>query len=334
MKLDDYIDSRIMLIILYLFIVAFFGFFLPLAAGFSFHGFEESLKSGLINISDYLGTFLLYVFFLAISILVIIFPISNILLIDKGKTPETQKNPKWHRVFTVSYLFNVEDGALYQLSEALGFKGDKNFMNWSKNILRVIVFSILIFGTIGLFQIANPEFNISGVNSGEGLAQQVTPTSDIIFGSAIPSVAENGFLLFFLFIVLGIVAYFTAKYGRNKSTQELIFFATALIPVAILMGLFWMSLHSIVYGNSDASLLATFIFGFLGTIMTILLGLFLPWTIWHFMNNLHIKMAELITATEDIFFIEILILSVIAILLGSVEFLVWRSKHKKKKPNE
>ena len=288
MALNDYRNKQLEEIILYVFIVVFVGLFLPLAAGFSFRGFEESLTSGLLNISNYLGTFLVYLFFIIVSLFIVIYPIANLLTIKKGEHPATQPKPTWFRIFTVSYIFNVEDGLLYQLSEALGFTGKKNFMNWSKNILRVTVLSVLLFGTIGLVQVANPEFNVVGVPSGQQLAQQITAGSDIIFGSAIPSVAENGFLLFILFFLLGVTAYFTSKYIKDRKTQLFVFFAIAILLIAPLMGVFWMSIHSIIYGNSEASLLATFIFGFLGSLTVILLGLFIPWLVWHFMNNMFV----------------------------------------------
>lgn len=329
MVLNDYYTKEVQEILLYLFIGVFVTLFLPLAAGFSFKGFEESLTSGLIHISAYLGTFLVYLFFIIISLFLIIYPIANLLTIRKDEHPATQSKPTWFRIFTVSYIFNPQDGLLWQLSEGIGLKGKSNFMNWSTNILRVIVISILLLGTLGLIQVANPEFNVVGTPSGQQLAQQITPTSDVIFGSAIPSFAENGFLCFILFLLLGITAYCTSKFIKDRKTQLIVFFFVGLFLVSPLMGLFWMSIHSIIYGNSDASLLATFIFGYLGSVLTILTGVFLWWFIWHFMNNLFIKLTELITATEDIFFITIVLLIVLFLSWISVEFLIFNKKRKK-----
>ena len=330
MVLNDYYTKEVQEILLYLFIGVFVTLFLPLAAGFSFKGFQESLTSGLIHISAYLGTFLVYLFFIVVSLFLIIYPIASLLTIKKDEHPATQKKPTWFRIFTVSYIFNPEDGMLWQISEAIGLKGEKNFMNWSRNILRVIVISILLFGTLGLIQVANPEFNVVGTPSGQQLAQQITPTSDVIFGSAIPSFSENGFLCFILFLLLGITAYCCARFIKDKKTALITFFFVGLFIISPLMGLFWMSLHSILYGNSDASLLATFIFGYLGSVLTIITGVFISWFIWHFMNNFFIKLSELITATEDIFFITIVVLAILAIVWGSIEFLMYRYKGRKK----
>lgn len=329
MAFNDYVKQQLVEVALYLFIVVFFGLLLPLSSGFQFKAFEESITAGFININNFLGTFLIYLFFIIIGLFIIIYPLMNLLLIRKGEHPATQPNPKWYRIFTVSMIFNLEDGALYQLSEAMGFKGNRNFMKWA-NILRVTVISILVFGTLGLIQLTNPEFNIAGVPASTELTQQITPSGDIIFGSSLPAIAENSFLLFILFPIMGIIAYLTAKFMKDKKSQLLTFFLVGIFVIAPLMGIFWMSLHSVIYSNSDASLLASFIFGFLGTVLTILFFIFIPWLIWHFTNNLFIKLAEVIEEIPDVYFITIIILSLIAIIWGSIEFLLWRRRKGKR----
>ena len=333
MAISDYVRNEVQEILLYLFFGVFFALLLPLIAGFSLHGFQESFESGLISISNYLGTFLVYLFMIIASLFLVIFPIASLLLIRKGELPATQSKPKWFRIFTVSWIFNVEGSALYQLSESIGLKGNRNFMNWSKNILRVIVFSILIFGTLGLIQVANPEFNVVGVPSSQQLTQQITPTSDVIFGAAIPAFAENGVLMFFLFLFMGVVAYFTSKM-KDKKMALLTFFLVGILIVSPIVATGWASFHSLVYGNSDASLLATWIFGYLGSVITILTGVFIWFFSWHFFNNLFIKLSSVIEATEDIFFITIIILALIAILWGVIEFLLFRRKKKRRSSPE
>lgn len=322
--LSKYIKKEVQEIILYLFIGIVLVFILPLLAGFSLKGFEESITSGMINISDYLGTYLLYLFFMIVGLFLIIFPISSLLTIKKGEHPATQKNPTWFRIFTVSMIFNPQDGALWYLSEALGFKGEKNFMRWSTNILRLFIIGILIFGSLALVQVSNPAFNVVGVPSGEHLAQQITPSSDVIFGSAIPSFAENGFLLFILFFFLGIDAYLCARFIKDKKMALMVFFLLGLLVISPLMGLIWASIHSVVYGNSDAKLLATFLFATISCVMTILTGIFIGFLSWHFFNNFAIKMSEIVSNTEDIFFIGGIILASILFLWILGELYFWR----------
>jgi len=326
-----WIRKEIMEIILYIFIGIVVCIIFPLVMGFSFRAFEETLVSGLINISDYLGQYLIYVFFIIGSLFLIIYPIASLIVIRRGEHPATQDKPRWYRIFTVSYIFNPEDGALWQLSEYLGLKGKKNLMKWSTNILRVFIIAILIFGVLGIVQVVNPKFNVVGVPQAQ-LKQQITATSDIAFGSGIPSFSENGVLFFVLFFLLGVDAYLCSRLIKDKETALVVFFMIALLVISPLMGLGWMSFHSIVYGNSEASMLATFIFGWLGSTMTILTGLFIFWFIWHFFNNLFIKLAELVTVKEDIIFIAIIVLGLIALFWIIIE--VWLYLRKRKKRQE
>jgi len=322
----EYLKHEYKEIVLYLFIGIFFALIVPLGAGFIFGGFSESITSGLIHISDYLGTFLVYIFLIIASLFVVIFPISSLIFIKKGEHPATQSNPTWFRIFTVSWIFNPEDGALWQLSEALGMRGEKNFMKWSRSILRIFVVSTLMFGLLGIFQISNPSLNVVGVPVQE--LQQITVGSDIIFGSVIPAFSENGMFLIILFFLAGIIGYFTAKM-KDKKTAKLIFFLVCFLLLAPLMGFFWMSFHNIVYGNSDASLHAAFMFGTIGTWITILTGTFVPWLMWHFFNNLFIKLLSAIAVTEDIVFISIVSWIALFLFWITIEFFLYRSKKRK-----
>lgn len=333
-KLTDYVRKEIIEIILYLFIVVFFGLVLPLTAGFSFKGFEESISSGLLDLSDYLGTFLIYLFFLIPALFLVIYPITSLLVIKKGEHPATQPNPKWYRIFTVSLIFNPEDGMLSQISKAIGYEGENNLMRWSKNILRVLVIGIIIFGTYGILQTINPSLNVVGVPSEKPLAQQITVGSDIIFGSAIPSIAENGLLLFVFFLLLGIDAYLCAKLIKDKILALFIFFTIAILVISPLMATGWMSYHSIVYGNSEASLKATWLFGYLGCVMTLLFGIFLFFLLFHFFNNLFIKLVKAIAFKEDIIFITALALGILLFLWITLEILLYIRRRKKKNKTE
>jgi len=334
MAISNYIRREGQEIILYLFIVVLFGFIIPLTAGFSFRGFEESLSSGLINISDYLGTYLIYLFFLIVSLFVIIFPIASLLTIKKAEHPATQQNPTWFRIFTVSYIFNPEDGALAQISKALGFERESNFMRWSKNILRVFIIGILLFGAYGILQTTNPNLNVVGVPSGQPLAQEITVGSDIIFGSAIPSISENGVLLFVLFLLLGVDAYFTSKFIKNKGLALAVFFIIAFLVVCPIVSTGWMTYHGHLYGNSQAKSQATWIFAYGGSALTILFGVFIFFLLFHFFNNLFIKLAEAITLKEDIIFIAAILLGILFLLWVIIEVLLFVRRRKKRLQTE
>jgi len=321
--------KELMEIILYLFIVIVMVIILPIMSGFSLRGFKESFTSGIINISDYLGTYLVYLFMIIGSLFLIIYPIANFLIIRRGEHPATQENPKWYRVFTVSHIFNPEDSALWRLSDSLGYEKTRNFMKWSLNPFRVFAIAIIIFGVFGLMLTMNPELTVVGVPPKAVELQQITPTSDVIFGAGIPSIAENGVLLFILFFLEGIVAYLCAKYIKDKKTALLVFFTIVFLVICPIVSAIWSSWHSIVYGNSDASLMATFVFAYIGTLLTVLTGIFIYWLVFHFANNFFIKLSEIVTIKEDILFIGAIIWILFTIAYISWEFYFYKRKKKK-----
>jgi len=189
--------------------------------------------------------------------------------------------------------------------------------------------AILAFGLLGIVQVNNPEFNVVGVPSG-AVVQQITPASDIIFGASIPSYSENGILLFVLFFLLGIDAYLCSKFIKDPKMALIVFFMIALLVVSVLMGILWASIHSIVYGNSEAKTFATFIFGTIGSIITILSGTFIGWLVWHFFNNFFIKLTEFVTLKEDIILISLVIWAIVFLIYVSIEFLAYRHRKKKR----
>lgn len=298
--------------------------FLATFGGFALGGFEESFFSNFLEIQSYLGSYIIYIPLIIIALLLPLFSLMNYLFIRDGEHPSTQENPSWLRIFTVSYIFNPEHSALWFLAKQ--FKDEKN-IKWTTNVLRVILISILFFGTLGIFQIFFPQLSISGVPQ----AQQITTASDIFFGAGLPSFAENGTLLFILSLLSGINAFLCAKFIKDKRTAMIVFFMVALLFIAPLMGLGWMQYHSLVYGNSEADLMATFIFGWLGATITILTGICFFWLIWHFINNLTIKLIELATFKEDIALISGLILFVILVIYIWFEV---RTAKKKKSPEQ
>lgn len=320
---EQWIRSEIKEVLLYIFLVVFFAIGIPLLLGFTGLAFEEEFVQGKsLTFGSYLTNFVIYNPFLIVAIFLIIYPLMSLFVLKRGDDPINKKPLSWIRVFTVHYIFNPEQGGLWKLSESLGYEGKKNFMKWSLNPLRVFIVSIVLFGIYGLFLINNPQIAISGVPQLQ--VQQITPASEIAFGSLVPAFAENGFLLFFAFLFFGIAIYIAGRFKLGWGGYFMMAFF-----ISILMGAFWMGLHLITYSNSEASLLATFIFGFFGTLLTVLTGTFIPFLIWHIMNNAFIKLNDLITFKEDIMLISIISLILLVIIWIWVE--VWFYKRRKRK---
>jgi len=323
MPSDKYFKSEIKEVLFYVFITVFLSLVIPLFIGLSLRGFEESFVSGkAFEFGTYLANYMTYYAFILISLLLILYPISRLISLKRGEHPATTKNPSWWRIFTVSYIYAPEEnGLLWYLSEKLGFKGDKNFMKWSLNPLRVFIVAMLIFGIYGILLVANPQIAVSGVPQLQ--LQQVTLVSEVAFTSFVPGVSENGMLLFVFCSLMGINAYLCSRLKLGKEGFFLIGFL-----ICILMGFLWGSYHIIAYGNDDAKFFSTVFFGFAGCLITMLTGIFIFWLVWHIINNAFIILIKAINIREDLFFVTIVTWVILFLLWIGIE-LYLKSKRKK-----
>ena len=91
-----------------------------------------------------------------------------------------------------------------------------------------------------------------------------------------------------------------------------------------------MGFHNIVYGASEAKAIATFLFGYLGSTLTLLSGSFIMWYIWHYLNNIFAKIAEIAPRNADVIFISILFLVLFTFFYLGMEIWAWQIRKKKK----
>jgi hypothetical protein len=316
---ESWMRSEYREIIFYIFFTIFLSVTIPWLVGLALRGFENSFIVGQpLEFGSYLVSSVLYIPFLLATIFCIIFPIGKLVSMKQNEHPAEKPNPTWFRLFTVSYIYSPEsNGLFWYLSEKMGLK--KNFMKWSLNPLRVLIVSILLFGIFGIFLVANPQIAVAGIPE-----QQITTISEVSFGALIPAITENGSLLFIFMFLMGISAYVSSKSKWGKTG----FFIFGFF-ICILMGIIWMGFHLIVYGNSDANLFSTFLFGFLGSLITLLTGTWIPWTIWHIMNNAFLILRKMISLKEDIYAITIISLILLLVIWIGIEILNRKIRKKK-----
>jgi len=278
-------------------------------------GYEESFVKGTpITFGTYLATFTTYIPLLIVAFLCVIFPMFRLFALGRDEDPAMESKPTWVRIFSVTYIHAPEEnGLLYFLSEEAGRKGDKNVFRWFRNPLKLLLASIFLFGIFGLLVLSNPQLAVADVPPSS--LQQITIGSEIGFGSLIPAYAENGTILAIFMIIMGINAYLCALLPIEKRYRKYLYFLFGFIICVAFMGFLWSGMHNIVYENSAIDKQNTLIFGIVGSLLTLLTGSFIPWFIWHIMNNLYIYLGELIELKSDVYFITIAILVIM--------FLVW-----------
>lgn len=317
---DKFVRNEIKEIAFYIALAIIMAIILPIFLGFVLGGFELSFQEGRpIEFGDLLVSFMIYYIFTIASLALILFPIMSLVLIRRGQHPATQPNPSFFRIFTVSFIFAPEqNGFLYYLFETTGLKGRKNPLKGSLSILRVFAISILVFSLLGIFQISFPQLQVVGIP--QLVVQQITPVTEVLFSAEPAAWSETMTLLFIFSLLMGMVAWFNAKFQLGKGT----FFLVGAVVIAPLMGLAWMGFHSLVYGNSEAALLATFIFGFFGSLLTLAFGTFIPFYVWHFFNNVFAKLSEIAVTQEDVIFISLIAWFAFLIFYLALEFIFFK----------
>lgn len=298
---------------------------LPLVFGFGLKGFEESFVAGRpLQFGDILTSFLIY-YILILGALFggIAFGLVKILTIKKGQHPATQDNPNISRIFSVSLIHDPEDGALYTLFRKMGMSQKKNFMRWSISIARMFAVAIIFFGFLGLLSLSFPQLQIVSIPG--KVLQQITPATQVYFTAEPPAFAETGIMLAVFMLLMGIVAYLVAKYKLGIT----MYYVIGFILVSPLIGLLWYGFHNIVYQNSAQAHFSTFIFGWIGSSLTLLLGSFIFWYVWHFMNNFFAGLVKVAPGNTDVTFYVFLFLVLFSVSFIVIELLAYKRRKRK-----
>ena len=116
------------------------------------------------------------------------------------------------------------------------------------------------------------------------IPQQISEFSKVWADAMFPAICET-----LLFAVPYSLAVFWAE--RNIRNRVLYWFVTLLV-FPLVFGLLWMFFHNAVYGSDDVALLATFVFGFVGTLLTMATRSLIPFAVVHFVSNLMLSLKR------------------------------------------
>lgn len=323
---DKYVRREVIEILLYIVVGVVMMGLVPLGVGLLGRAFEESFAQPL-NISTYLGQYVVYYIFIIIALFVPIFTIGKLILLKKDEHISELKNPRWYHIFTTSYIFAPEEnGALYYLSEKAGLKGNRNFMRWTKSIFRIFMIFTLLFSFIFLLRVGFPKelAFLQGSDLPQIVVQQITALSEVVFTIEPASFGETWTLLFLFMLLQGINGYICAKFKLGKVGYFLI--GVLLIP--LFMAVIWGFMHGIIYGNSSVSFTSTLVFGFVGSLITSLFGTGWIWYIFHVVNNGLSKIQEIVPIKEDILLVGFTIWTIVFISYCFLEFYLYKRNKK------
>ena len=294
---------------------------IPVYIGFAMGGFEESIQSGeAITIGSILGTYMLYYIFIIVALIGLpMLKVREMFITNRGEHPANQSNP---RLFSVGIIHDPQqDGLLYNAFDGLGLKGNKNPMRWSNSYLRMFALGILIFSIIGIMQLFT---GFSFVGLPQQVPQQLTDAGKVFFSAEPPAFAETGLILLVFMLLLGIGAWISSKFKLGK-----IGYYTMGVVSAIISSIIWLGYHNIVYGSSSVAMTYTLVFGFVGCLMTLLLGSFIWFYLFHFANNFYIALGNQAIIREDTILFAIIGIAVYTLIYVSAEVLLYKYKKKK-----
>ena len=294
---------------------------LPIVLGFGLLAFEESFVPGqALQFGTPLTTYIIYFIMILGAFSLAVMKWREMAITDKDEHPSKQSDPKH---LAVAYLHDPEqDGALYNLFDGVGFKGKENPMRWSISLLRMFVIFAFIFSAVGWLQ-TGTGFQFVGTPQ----LAQVTPVSEVLLTSEPASFAETNLMILVLSIIMSELAWGISKIGGGKVGYFLI--GSLIVPLII--AFLWAGFHRIVYGNNEAALATTFLFGLIGSFLTVAFGSFIPWYTWHFFNNAFVALASVSLFREDLLLVfAILWIIALAFYIGIEIFLATRRKNRKK----
>jgi len=150
--------------------------------------------------------------------------------------------------------------------------------------------------------------------------QQITTFANIWADSVFPALAEN----LFIFILLALV--YTWNFKKNYKRNGVMFYSINLIFLPLLFAFLWMFFHLKVYGSNEIALLSTFVFGFIGILLTMSTMSFIPFAVLHFLTNFMLSIKRYNLMSSDL----VLVTMIVAEFLFIIAFvLVYRFDKKK-----
>ena len=204
------------------------------------------------------------------------------------------------RSYVTTYIYDPEKGVLQKLFPKLSF-------GLFVSVL-VIVFTIAGFYSVyaNTFFFSPPTYKF-----------QISPAGDVFLQAEPAAMSESLLFLLILSIAVSAIKYFAGQQRLGRGVVPVLIYLVA----PIITTAFVFAYHLARYGADEKGLFFVLLLGFIGSLMTLLSGSFIPWYLWHFSNNLFIGLNKYMSneALPAIAFIvlllEVLLLVVVPIYL-------------------
>ncbi len=174
-------------------------------------------------------------------------------------------------------------------------------------ILSVWFFSIMSFASV----ISGRFFTFVSLPP---VQQQVTETARLALAVEPAASVETVMFMFLISLLFGPILWLrdSGRLTGNVPIDDLIS-RFLQVGAVLFFSFIWVGFHLIRYGADDTAIFATFVFGLIGGIFFLLSGSFIPWYIFHVMNNL-VLMAKILFSSDLMLILSVIILLIITIV--------------------
>ena len=180
----------------------------------------------------------------------------------------------------------------------------KRFTHLQLGFLSFIIFSIL-----GLFTALRQGQAFTGVGV---LEQGFTAVDNIIYSLALVPIPENLGLALIISATIIFVGIIARKYKWGRLNYVWVSATLSLIFASF----YGWALHILRYGGSDISLSIVLLFWTVGTLITILIGSFVPFWMLHVTNNLYVNLSSFLSSEAMVLYI--IIIDVVLIFIYAI----------------
>lgn len=220
--------------------------------------------------------------------------------------------------FVIEYVIKKGDER-YGNNILFANMGEKPSLPFFKKFsqFKMLYLSVIIFSILGMIMFVTKQASFTGITP---LAEQFTPTAELLYSSTLVPISENLGLALVLLVTILVIRVFARK--KNWTSNNFGIMVYLLVP---LMGaIYWIINHLLRYGGSDTTLITVFGFGLAMSVITVLTGSFIPAWILHASNNLFYDMQRLFTRDS-----VLMLVGIVIVVLIVFYFIIFRKKSNK-----
>ena len=177
-------------------------------------------------------------------------------------------------------LARSEEGAVHDPTERPALLGNIPFI---RDPVILYMFSVLFFGVLGLLAALRQTF-FFGIPQLQ--LQQVSKFTNVYFSVAPAAQAESLFFMGLIFLSI----LFLGLFFRGKKPAGFFIIVYAVLPV--IFALIWAGYHALVYKGDQPAILTVLIFGYLQSLLAVLVGSWIPIVVMHEQNNLFFALSQ------------------------------------------